>query len=148
MMEGRHDPDGPAELGSKITEVSKFMGRTMYTESKLVEFEPKRRYVRERGDESLGHLKSIITFEPMPSGTQINWEWQLKASGVHKRMTWLLTQAIIHTPSVCLRPFSGDQFSKSKLCRNGSVGQPLFGIWVGSCCFFVPNIPIIRLCTI
>ena len=43
LLEGRHEPDAPAQLGTKITEVRKFMGRVSENTSELVEFEANRK---------------------------------------------------------------------------------------------------------
>jgi uncharacterized protein YndB with AHSA1/START domain len=64
LLERRHDPDGPARLGTRITEVRRFMGRTMETDSELVEFELNKRLVRKGGDPTLGKLDGTLTFEP------------------------------------------------------------------------------------
>jgi uncharacterized protein YndB with AHSA1/START domain len=82
LVEARHYPDGPARLGTRVTEVREFLGRRMETEATLVEFEPNRRLVRQGGDPMLGRLRGVLTFDETATGTCVDWTWQLEMSGV------------------------------------------------------------------
>ena len=81
LVEGRHDPEGPARLGTKITEVRRSMGRTMIPESELLEFELNKRLVRQGGDPVLGRVTGILSFEARASGTRVEWTWHLDMPG-------------------------------------------------------------------
>jgi uncharacterized protein YndB with AHSA1/START domain len=94
LLERRHDPDGPARLFTRITEVRRFMGRTMETDSELVEFELNKRFVRKGGDPTLGKLDGTLTFEPSGAGTRINWTWQLDMPGVKSVMEPLMAAVL------------------------------------------------------
>jgi uncharacterized protein YndB with AHSA1/START domain len=82
LVEARHDPEGSARLGTKITEVRQFMGRTMVTESELVEFGPNKRLVRQGGDPMLGRVTGVISLDETPSGTRVDWTWYLEMPGL------------------------------------------------------------------
>jgi uncharacterized protein YndB with AHSA1/START domain len=82
LVEARHDPEGPAQLGTNITEVRRFLGRRIVTESKLVESEPNKRLVREGGDPMLGRVTGVLTFEDTIAGTRVAWGWHLDMPGL------------------------------------------------------------------
>jgi len=81
MAEGRHEPAGPPQLGTKIIEVRRFMGRVIETQSEYVEFEANKKLVR-KGDDGSMALTSILTFTETDSGTHVDWTWLLKAKGL------------------------------------------------------------------
>jgi len=94
MIEGRHEPDGPAQLGTKMIEVRKFAGRVIETTSELVEFEANRKFVRDGGDNGPMSLTGILTFTPTDSGTHVDWVWELELSGVLSLMTPLMARIL------------------------------------------------------
>lgn len=81
LLEGRHDPEGPAQLGTEITEVRRFMGRVSENTSELIEFEPNSRIVRQ-GTNGPMTLTGIITFTQTDSGTHVDWQWVLNMAGL------------------------------------------------------------------
>ncbi|MEL6406235.1 MAG: SRPBCC family protein [Chloroflexota bacterium] len=93
LLEGHHEPDAPAQLGTKITEVRKFMGRVSENTSELVEFEANRKIVRTGTDGSMT-LTGIITFTETGSGTHVDWEWVLEMAG------WLSPAALLMAPQL------------------------------------------------
>jgi uncharacterized protein YndB with AHSA1/START domain len=82
LVEARHHPEGPARLGTRVTEVREFLGRTMETEATLVEFEPNRRLVRQGGDPMLGRLTGVVTLDETAAGTRVDWTWHLDMPGL------------------------------------------------------------------
>ena len=89
LLEGRHEPDGPAQLGTKITEVRKFMGRVSENSSELIEFEANRKIVR-KGANGPMTLTGIVTFNQIGSGTQVDWEWILEMAGLLSPMASIM----------------------------------------------------------
>ena len=81
LLEGRHEPDGPARLGTRITEVRKFMGRVSENISELIEFEANRKIVR-KGANGPITLTGIITFTQTASGTHVDWIWVIEMAGL------------------------------------------------------------------
>lgn len=86
LVEIRHQPDGPAQLGTRVTEVRKFMGRVMETKYELIEFEENKKIVRKGGNGSMT-LTGILTFTQTGSGTQVDWTWLLELTGLMSLMT-------------------------------------------------------------
>ncbi len=94
MIEGRHEPDAPAQLGTKITEVRKFAGRVIETTSELVEFEANRKFVRKGEDNGPMSLTGILTFTQTDTGTHIDWVWELELSGLLSVMTPIMARML------------------------------------------------------
>ena len=90
LLEGRHEPDGPAQLGTKITEVRKFMGRVSENSSELIEFEANRKIVR-KGMNGPMTLTGIVTFTQTDSGTQVDWVWVIEMAGLLSLMAPIMT---------------------------------------------------------
>ena len=93
MIEGRHEPDGPAQLGTHITEVRKFMGRKIETTSELIEFEANKKFVRKGASGPMG-LTNIVTVTETNTGTHINWVWLVELSGLFSLMTPIMTRML------------------------------------------------------
>lgn len=81
LLEGRHEPNGPAQLGTQITEVRKFMGRISENVSELTKFKANSKIVRQ-GTDSPITLTSIVTFTQTASGTHVDWIWVLELAGL------------------------------------------------------------------
>ena len=94
MLEGHHEPDAPAQLGTKITEVRKFSGRVMETTSELVEFEANKKVVRKGENNGPMSLTGILTFTPTDTGTHVDWTWLLKLSGMLSLMTPIMARQL------------------------------------------------------
>lgn len=86
MIEGRHEPDAPAQLGTRITEVRKFMGRVIETTSELIEFEANKKSVR-KGKNGPMTLTGILIFTETGTGTHVEWTWLLELAGPLSLMT-------------------------------------------------------------
>jgi uncharacterized protein YndB with AHSA1/START domain len=80
LLEARLTPDGPVRVGTKITEVRKFMGRTSENTGEVIEFEPDTRIIR-KSVESPMTVMGTITFAATPKGTKVSWRWDLQFSG-------------------------------------------------------------------
>lgn len=93
MIEGRHEPDGPAQLGTQITEVRKFMGRVMETTSELIEFEANRKTVRKGGSGPMT-LTGIVTYTQTDSGTHVDWTWELELAGLLSLMAPIMARLL------------------------------------------------------
>ena len=81
LLEGRHEPDGPAKLGTKVTEVRKFMGRVSENITELIEFEVNKKIVR-KGTDGPMTLTGIVTFIQTASGTDVEWIWVIEMTGL------------------------------------------------------------------
>lgn len=94
MIEGRHEPDAPAQLGTRITEGRKFLGRVIETTSELVEFEANRKIVRKGEDNGPMGLTGILTFTQTDTGTHVDWTWLLELSGLLSLMTPIMARLL------------------------------------------------------
>lgn len=90
LLEGRHEPNGSAQLGTKITEVRKFMGRVYENISELIEFETNSKIVR-KGTDGPITLTGIVTFTQTASGTHIDWIWVLEMAGLLSLIAPIMT---------------------------------------------------------
>ena len=80
LLETHLTPDGPVRVGTKITEVRKFMGRTSENTGEVIEFEPNAKITRKSVDSPMT-VVGTLTFAPTPKGTKISWRWDLQFSG-------------------------------------------------------------------
>lgn len=74
-------PDGPVKVGTKITEVRKFMGRTSENSGEVIEFEPNVRITR-KSVETPMKVFGTVTFAATPEGTKVDWRWDLQFKGI------------------------------------------------------------------
>jgi uncharacterized membrane protein len=81
LIEVRLAPDGPVSVGTKITEVRKFMGRTSENTGEVIEFEPNTRITRKSVDMPMT-VMGTVSFTPLPEGTKVNWRWDLEVKGL------------------------------------------------------------------
>jgi uncharacterized protein YndB with AHSA1/START domain len=81
LLEARLMPDGPVSIGTKITEVRKFMGRTSENTGEVVEFEPNARITRKSVDSPSMTVMGTLTFTSTSNGTKVSWRWDLQFSG-------------------------------------------------------------------
>ena len=79
LIEVRLTPDAPVSVGTKITEVRKFMGRTSENTGEVIEFEPKARITRRSVDMPIP-VVGTVTFAAAPKGTKVSWRWDLQFS--------------------------------------------------------------------
>jgi uncharacterized protein YndB with AHSA1/START domain len=81
LLEACLTPDGPVSVGTKITEVRKFMGRTSENTGEVIEFEPNTRIIRKSVDTSMTVL-GTVTFAATQGGTKVDWRWDLQLKGL------------------------------------------------------------------
>jgi uncharacterized membrane protein len=81
LLEACLTPDGPVKVGTKITEVRKFMGRTSENTGEVIEFVPNARITRKSVDTHMTVLGSV-TFAATPEGTKVDWRWDLQFKGI------------------------------------------------------------------
>ena len=79
LLEAHLTPDGPVRVGTKITEVRKFMGRTFENTVDVIAFEPNARITRKSAD-VLATVVGTATFAATPIGTQVIWRWDVQFS--------------------------------------------------------------------
>jgi uncharacterized protein YndB with AHSA1/START domain len=81
LIEARLTPDGPVSVGTKITEVRKFMGRTSENTGEVIEFEPNTKISRKSVDMPMS-IVGTVTFAATSEGTNVNWKWDLQVKGL------------------------------------------------------------------
>jgi uncharacterized membrane protein len=81
LLEARLAPDVPVRIGTKITEVRKFMGRTSENTGEVIEFEPNTRITRKSVDMPMT-VVGTVTFTATPEGTKVSWRWDLQSKGL------------------------------------------------------------------
>jgi uncharacterized protein YndB with AHSA1/START domain len=81
LIEARLTPDGPVSVGTKITEVRKFMGRTSENTGEVIEFEPNTKITRKSVDMPMS-IVGTVTFAATSEGTNVNWKWDLQVKGL------------------------------------------------------------------
>ena len=79
LLEARLVPDGPVNVGTRITEVRKLMGRITENTGEVIEFEPNARITRRSVDMPMT-VVGTITFATTPKGTKVSWRWDLQFS--------------------------------------------------------------------
>ena len=82
LQSTRQVPEEPVGVGTRITEVWKFMGRTSESTSEVTEYEPSRKYVRTLLDDGGPIRRGELTFEPVAEGTRWTWISRIKANGI------------------------------------------------------------------
>lgn len=82
LRETRQSPDGPVGVGTRITEVWSFMGRTSESTSEVIEYEPNRKYTRAGISGSSPIKQGVYTFEPVAEGTHWTSSVQVEAGGL------------------------------------------------------------------
>jgi uncharacterized protein YndB with AHSA1/START domain len=81
LIEARLTPDGPVSVGTKITEVRKFMGRTSENTGEVIEFEPNTKISRKSVDMPMS-IVGTVTFAATSEGTNVSWKWDLQVKGL------------------------------------------------------------------
>ena len=79
LVDIQQTPQSPVGVGTRITEVRKFLGRKMETTSEVVEYEPSTKYTRKGGGPF--PITGSLTFEPMAEGTKVIWTFEMKPGG-------------------------------------------------------------------
>ena len=76
----RQTPQSPVGVGTRITEVRKFLGRKMETTSEVVEYKPSMKYTR-KGTGGPFPITGWLTFEPTAEGTKLTWIFKMQPGG-------------------------------------------------------------------
>lgn len=98
-----HEPDGPTQLGTKVTEKRRFLGRTVESTSEIIEFEPPHKYVRY--GENPFSTRGAFIFESIEEGTKVNFTMELEASGFFALAAPLLANALKGSMTDSLKNF-------------------------------------------
>jgi len=88
LLEARLVPDGPITVGTRITEVRKFMGRTSENTGEVIEFEPNVRITHKSIDMPM-MVMGTVTFAATSQGTKVNWRWDLQSKGFYA-LVWAM----------------------------------------------------------
>ncbi len=75
-------PESPVGVGTRITEVWKFMGIESESISEVTEYEANRRFARRTLNNSGPIREGVMTFEPVSGGTQVTSVVQVQAGGL------------------------------------------------------------------
>ncbi len=102
LLEARLVPDGPVRVGTRITELRKFMGRTAENTGEVIEFEPNARITRKTVDGPLT-VVGTITFGATTEGTKVSWRWDLQSKGLFTLVGSMIGNAMNKGAQNCLR---------------------------------------------
>lgn len=80
LVDIQQTPQSPLGMGTRITEVRKFLGRKMETNSEVVEYEPPTKYTR-KGTGGPFPITGSLTFEPTAEGTKLTWIFKMQPGG-------------------------------------------------------------------
>lgn len=94
LKEIRQAPDGPVGVGTRITEVRTFMGRTVEDVSEVTEYEPSRKYTRSPIKDSGPVKGGDMLFEPVAEGTRWTSNVTVQAGGLFAIAEPLLASTI------------------------------------------------------
>jgi uncharacterized membrane protein len=92
LVEVRQTPEGLARLGTQVTEVRRFLGRTIETRSEIVEYDPPTRCVRQGTAPLPG--TGWLTFEPTPEGTRVTQRLEMEQGGLLGLAAPLVSRAL------------------------------------------------------
>ncbi len=81
LLEACLVPEGPVRVGTRITEVRKFMGRISENTGEVIECEPNTKITRKSVDMPMTVL-GTVTFSATSCGTIVNWRWDLQFKGL------------------------------------------------------------------
>ena len=93
LVDIQQTPQSPVGVGTRITEVRKFLGRKMETTSEVVEYEPSTKYTR-KGTGGPFPVTGSLTFEPMAEGTKVIWTFEMKPGGFFALAEPLVTRSL------------------------------------------------------
>lgn len=89
-------PDGPVGVGTRITEVWKFMGMESESTSEVTEYEPSRKYARRSISGGSPIKEGTTTFESVDGGTRVTNVFQVQAGGLFAIAEPLLANNLKH----------------------------------------------------
>jgi uncharacterized protein YndB with AHSA1/START domain len=75
-------PESPVGVGTRITEVWKFMGIESTSMSEVTEYEPNKRFARRTLNNGGPIKEGVMTFEPVSGGTRVTSVMQVQAGGL------------------------------------------------------------------
>lgn len=78
----QQSPESPVGVGTRITEVWKFMGATSESTSEVTEYEPNRKYSRRGLTDGSPIKDGTLTFEPVAGGARVTSTVTVKAGGL------------------------------------------------------------------
>src|SRR5262245_17816971 len=82
LKETRQAPESPVGVGTRITEVWNFMGRTEENVSEVTEYAPYSRYVRSQVSADGPIKRGVITFESVAEGTRWTSVVEVETTGL------------------------------------------------------------------
>jgi carbon monoxide dehydrogenase subunit G len=80
LVDIQQTPQSPVGVGTRITEVRKFLGRKMEATGEVVEYEPPTKYTR-KGIGGPFPITGSLTFEPTTEGTKLTWIFKIEPGG-------------------------------------------------------------------
>ena len=93
LVDIRQTPQSPVGVGTRITEVRKFLGRKMETTSEVVEYEPSTKYTR-KGTGGPFPITGSLIFEPTAEGTRVIWTFKMQPGGFFALAEPLVTRSL------------------------------------------------------
>jgi uncharacterized protein YndB with AHSA1/START domain len=75
-------PESPVGVGTRITEVWKFMGMESEATSEVTEYEPNKKYARVVIGSGSPIKQGTTTFESVPEGTRVTFDVTISAGGL------------------------------------------------------------------
>ncbi|MGH2504485.1 MAG: SRPBCC family protein [Ktedonobacterales bacterium] len=82
LQRAQQSPESPVGVGTRVTEVWKFMGVTSESTSEVTEYEPNRKYSRHSLSDGSPIKDGTWTFEPVAGGAQVTSTVTVKAGGL------------------------------------------------------------------
>jgi len=80
LLEGRHEPDGPIRVGTRVFERRRMFGMVSENSGEIIALDAPRSYTR-RGSGGPMTLTGTITCTDVPEGTHVSWQWVLDVKG-------------------------------------------------------------------
>jgi uncharacterized membrane protein len=80
LLEVRLTPDGPVGVGTRVTEVRKFMGRRIETTGEITEFTPNVKSARKTLEGPMD-VSGYVAFEPVREGTKVTQHMEMHTRG-------------------------------------------------------------------
>jgi uncharacterized membrane protein len=80
LLEVRQTPNGPADVGTLVTEVRKFMGRRIETTGEITELIPNVKSVRRTVNGPM-EVNGYLAFESVSGGTRVTHHMEMQTKG-------------------------------------------------------------------
>jgi len=80
LVEVRQTPESPVAVGTRVTEVRKFLGRKIESSREVVEYEPPTKCIFKNTTGPFP-VTGSLTFEPTAQGTTVIWKMEMKPGG-------------------------------------------------------------------